>query len=107
MGWRGRHRPVFDPVNDVGECARCTHLHKALDMKTQMIPEFRIKALCNDEATGEFFFRVVFRNVDGAIVPLDISRSKIGNKKSLVETLRNAGAFFHDDDTLNDGCDPK
>jgi Domain of unknown function (DUF927) len=71
-------------------------------MKTQMIPEFRIKALCNDEATGEFFFRVVFRNVDGAMVPLDIARSKIGNKKSLVETLRNAGACFHDDDTLND-----
>jgi uncharacterized protein (DUF927 family) len=71
-------------------------------MKTQMIPEFRIKALCNDEATGEFFFRVVFRNVDGAMVPLDIARSKIGNKKSLVETLQNAGAFFHDDDTLND-----
>jgi Domain of unknown function (DUF927) len=71
-------------------------------MKTQMIPEFRIKALCNDEATGEFFFRVVFRNVDGAMVPLDIARSKIGNKKSLVETLRNAGAFFHDDHTLND-----
>jgi hypothetical protein len=98
----GRVRSVFDAVNGVGERARCTHLHKASDMKTQMIPEFRIKALCNDEATGEFFFRVVFRNVDGAMVPLDIARSKIGNKKTLVETLRNAGAFFHDDDTLND-----
>jgi hypothetical protein len=61
-----------------------------------------MQAICNDEATGEFFFRVVFRNVDGAMVPLDIARSKLGNSKSLVETLRNAGAFFHEDDTLND-----
>jgi uncharacterized protein (DUF927 family) len=34
-------------------------------MKHVMTPEFRMQALCNDEATGEFFFRVVFRNVDG------------------------------------------
>jgi hypothetical protein len=73
-------------------------------MKHVMTPEFRMQALCNDEATGEFFFRVVFRNVDGAMVPLDVARSKIGNRKSLVETLRNAGAFFHEDDTLNDGA---
>jgi Domain of unknown function (DUF927) len=71
-------------------------------MKTEKTPEFRMQALCNDEATGEFFFRVVFRNVDGSMVPLDIARSKLGNRKSFVETLRNAGAFFHDDDTLND-----
>jgi Domain of unknown function (DUF927) len=70
-------------------------------MKKKMIPEFRMKALCNDEATGEFFFRVAFRNVDGKLKTIHIPRSEIDERKTLRHTLKDAGAFFHQDDELN------
>jgi hypothetical protein len=70
-------------------------------MRTKLIPTFTMKALCNDEATGKFFFKIAFRNVDGNIATLEIARSKI-DKKSLIEALKDAGAFFHDDAKQNE-----
>ncbi len=71
-------------------------------MKKEMTPEFRMKALCDDEATGEFFFKVAFRNVDGKLKTIHIPRSEIDERKTLRHALKDAGAFFHQDDELND-----
>src|ERR1700694_1768972 len=82
-------------------CNGARTLMKALTMKKEIFPELRISALCNDEATGEYFFKGTFRNVDGAMVPIHIARSEIDDRKALREILKNAGAFFHQDDALN------
>ena len=54
----------------------------------------RIKAICKDEATGEFISIISFRDVDNKSRQMMLPRSDLDDIKTLRKSLLNAGCYF-------------
>jgi Domain of unknown function (DUF927) len=69
---------------------------------SRLRPQFRLVALGNDEASGEFFGQVEFIDVDHRRKEIRVPRDELDVRPKLLKRLQRHGAYFSDDDTIND-----
>jgi hypothetical protein len=65
-------------------------------------PQFRLVALGNDEASGEFYGQVEFIDVDRCQKEIRVPRDELDLRPMLFKRLQRHGAYFSDDDSIND-----
>jgi hypothetical protein len=72
-------------------------------MKRKVLrPKLRLVAIAEDEATSEFFAVIKFRDRDGNMRRVNLPLAELDNRKALVTTLTNLGAYFGDDQQANE-----
>lgn len=64
-------------------------------------PQFRLVALGNDEASGEFFGQIEFIDVDHRKKKIRVPRDELDVQSKLLKRLKRHGAYFSDDATIN------
>jgi uncharacterized protein (DUF927 family) len=57
-------------------------------------PRFKLVAVAEDEATGEFFSVIKYRDLDGRVRRVILPRADLDDRKSLTKRLKNLGAHF-------------
>jgi putative DNA primase/helicase len=57
-------------------------------------PRFTLVAIAEDEATGEFFAVIKYRDLDGRVRRVILPRADVDDRKGLTKTLKNLGAYF-------------
>ena len=57
-------------------------------------PWFKLVAVAEDEATGEFFAVIKYRDLDGRVRRVSLPLADLDGTKALVKKLKNLGAYF-------------
>jgi putative DNA primase/helicase len=65
-------------------------------------PKLRLLAIAEDEATEQFLAVIKFRDHDGNMRRVNLPLAELDNRKALVNTLTNHGAFFANDQRANE-----
>src|ERR1700730_14755225 len=67
-----------------------------------MLPKLRLVAIAEDEATSKFLAVISFRDRDGKVRPINLPLAKLDDRKALIKTLTNSGAYFATDQEKNE-----
>jgi putative DNA primase/helicase len=70
--------------------------------KKVLRPKLRLLAIAEDEATQQFLAVIKFRDRDGNMRRVNLPLAELDNRKALVNTLTNHGAFFTTDRQANE-----
>ena len=65
-------------------------------------PYLKLVAIAEDEATHEFLADIKFRDRDGNMRRVNLPLAELDNRKALVKTLTNLGAYFGTDQRANE-----
>jgi Domain of unknown function (DUF927) len=65
-------------------------------------PYLKLVAIAEDEATHEFLADIKFRDRDGNMRRVNLPLAELDNRKALVKTLTNLGAYFGTDQQANE-----
>jgi Domain of unknown function (DUF927) len=65
-------------------------------------PYLKLVAIAEDEATNEFLADIKFRDRDGNMRRVNLPLAELDNRKALVKTLTNLGAYFGTDQQANE-----
>src|ERR1700730_1484699 len=65
-------------------------------------PYLKLVAIAEDEATHEFLANIKFRDRDGNMRRVNLPLAELDNRKALVKTLTNLGAYFGTDQQANE-----
>jgi Domain of unknown function (DUF927) len=72
-------------------------------MKTKPLrPKLRLVAIAEDEATQQFLAVIKFCDRDGNMRRVNLPLAELDDRKALVKTLTNLGAYFDDDPQANE-----
>jgi putative DNA primase/helicase len=72
-------------------------------MKKKVLrPKLRLRAIAEDEATQQFLAVIEFRDRDGNMRRVNLPLAELDDRKALVRTLTNHGAYFADDQQANE-----
>ncbi len=67
-------------------------------------PRFKLVAVAEDEATGEFFSVIKYRDLDGRVRRVILPRADLDDRKSLTKRLKNLGAHFSELEEENENA---
>jgi putative DNA primase/helicase len=70
-------------------------------MKKQMEPKLTLLATAEDQASGEFFAAIKYRDIYGGVRRVQVSLAELNDLKAMKKLLTNAGAYFSEDDEEN------
>jgi putative DNA primase/helicase len=70
-------------------------------MKKQMGPKPTLLATAEDQASGEFFAVIKYRDIYGRVRRVQVSLAELNDVKAMKKLLTNAGAHFSEDDEEN------
>jgi hypothetical protein len=65
-------------------------------------PRFKLVAIAEDEATKEFFANIRYRDLDGGVRRVSLPLADLDDRKALVKTLKNLGAYFSSKQPANE-----
>jgi hypothetical protein len=72
-------------------------------MKKKVLrPKLRLGAIAEDEATQQFLAVIEFHDRDGNMRRVNLPLAELDDRKALVKTLTNHGAYFADDQQANE-----
>jgi putative DNA primase/helicase len=72
-------------------------------MKKKVLrPKLRLRAIAEDEATQQFLAVIEFRDRDGNMRRVNLPLAELDDRRALVKTLTNHGAYFADDQQANE-----
>jgi putative DNA primase/helicase len=70
-------------------------------MTKQMGPKLTLLATAEDQASGEFFAVIKYRDIYGGVRRVQVSLTELNDLKAMKRLLTNAGAYFSEDDEEN------
>jgi putative DNA primase/helicase len=70
-------------------------------MTKQMGPKLTLLATAEDQASGEFFAVIKYRDIYGGVRRVQVSLAELNDLKAMKKLLTNAGAYFSEDDEEN------